>query len=449
MRRVGALYLILLACEFALIGAIFTQRTLILNDPSEYRVAWTDTWGGQFMDYSYDAVFSGDALFVTGASYSYGPGPINLLLMKYSGDGELIWNQTYWEGGYAMGRGLATDGASVYVSGIHIAEDAAYSLLQKYDQSGGLIWSREWRPGPDAKASGIALDPAGNIYVTGYVIESDTGNRGFLLKYSEGGDLLFSRVFGVNGTETDWGLSVGDAVYVCGEVTHNTTILEETGVPTASMLLRKVSLDGVVMWSRETSIGLDNVANSVDSAGEVVVAGYVSYTNGTSRDVLLRYSGDGDLKSTKMLGVSALGDMAWGVTQAGAYSYVVGHARPDFTDLSDLSVYKLGPDGGVLWENYYSDYSIDGARAVTVHGDDVYVVGETYWRTLDMQVLVVKLVSPNVALPPEVSHALTLSPIAVGTLLLGVALYRMARFRRASSRTGDSGTPSGLKAPEA
>ncbi len=429
MRKVGALYLILLAFEFVLIAVIFTQRGLILSDASEYRVAWTDTWGGPLRDYSYDAVFSGDALFVTGASFSYGPGPLNLLLLKYSGDGELIWSQTYWEGRYTMGRGLATDGASVYVSGIHIAEDAAYSLLLKYDQDGGLIWSREWRPGPDAKASGVALDPAGNIYVTGYVIESDTENRGFLLKYAEDGGLLFSKVFESNGTETDWGLSVGDAVYVCGEVTHNTTILEKTGVYTAKMLLRKVSLDGETIWSREASIGLDNVANSVDSAGEVVVAGYVSFTNGTSRDVLLKYSRDGELRSTQMLGTSTLGDMAWGVTQSGSYTYVVGHARPDFTDLSDLSIYKLGPDGEVLWENYYSDYSIDGARAVTVHGDDVYVVGETYWRALDIQVLVRKYVSPNVALPPEVSQALILSPIAVGALLLVVALYMVARFR--------------------
>jgi hypothetical protein len=429
MRKVGALYLILLAFEFVLIAVIFTQRGLILSDASEYRVAWTDTWGGPLRDYSYDAVFSGDALFVTGASFSYGPGPLNLLLLKYSGDGELIWNQTYWEGRYTMGRGLATDGASVYVSGIHIAEDAAYSLLLKYDQDGGLIWSREWRPGPDAKASGVALDPAGNIYVTGYVIESDTENRGFLLKYTENGDLLFSKVFESNGTETDWGLAVGDAVYVCGEVTMNTTILEKTGVYTAKMLLRKVSLDGETIWSREASIGLDNVANSVDSAGDVVVAGYVSFNNGTSRGVLLRYSRDGELRSTQMLGTSTLGDMAWGVTQAGSYTYVVGHARPDFTDLSDLSIYKLGPDGEVLWENYYSDYSIDGARAVTVHGDDVYVVGETYWRALDIQVLVRKYVSPNVALPPEVSQALILSPIAVGALLLVVALYMVARFR--------------------
>jgi hypothetical protein len=434
MQKINALYLVLLAFEFILIIILFTQRGLILSDASSYRVTWTTTWGGPSRDYAYDAVFSGDALFVTGASFSYGPGPLNLILLKYSEDGELIWNQTYWNGGYTMGRSLASDGSSIYINGIHMAENASYSLLLKYDLDGQLIWSKEWRLGPDAKSSGVAIDDRGNIYVTGYVILSALENREFLLKYSEDGNLLFSKVIDSNGTETAWGLSVSDAVYICGEVTHNTTIMEKTGVSTAKLLLRKVSLDGELIWSRESSIGLDNVANSVDSGSEIVVAGYTSYNNGTAKSVLLRYSGNGDLKSIQILGGSQIEDMAWGVAKTGLYTYLVGHSRPSLTDLGDASVYKLGPDGKVLWESYFRDYSIDRARAVTIHGDDVYVVGENYWRTLDMQVLVMKYVSPNVTLTPEESQALKISPMGIGALLIIVAIYGMARIRHVRKR---------------
>jgi hypothetical protein len=291
------------------------------------------------------------------------------------------------------------------------------------------MWSREWRPGPDAKSSDVALDDLGNVYVTGYVIISDYENREFLLKYSKEGSLLFSDVIESDGTETAWGLSVSDAVYICGEVTHNTTTLEETGVSTAKMLLRKVSLDGTVIWSRESSIGLDNAANSVDSGQEVTVVGYAMFQNGTAKSVLRRYSKGGDLESTLVISESSIEDMAWGVACVGRFTYVVGHTRPYFNDLGDASVYKLGPDGEVLWKDYYRDYSIDRARSVTVHGDDVYVVGENYWRQLDMQVFVRKYVSANNALTPDVSLALKLSPMIVGALLLIVAVYVMTRIR--------------------
>jgi hypothetical protein len=434
MRKSGTLYLILLASEFVLIGVLYTHRGLILSDASSFQVGWTNTWGGPYRDYAYDVVFSGGSLFVTGASFSYGPGPINLVLLKYSGEGKLLWNRTYWEGGYAMGRGLASDGSSVYVSGIHIAENASYSLLLKYDLDGRLIWSREWRPGPDAKSSGIAIDAGGNVYVTGYVILSAFENREFLLKYDGDGSLIYSRVMDANDTETAWGLSVSDAVYICGEVTHNTTMLEKNGGATASMLLKKVSVNGEVIWSRESSFGLDSVANSVDSVGDVVVTGYVSYRNGTAKDVLLRFGGDGDLKSTQIMGVSSIEDIAWGVAVTGPYTYLVGHTRLYFDDLSDASIYKLDPDDEILWEYYYRDYSIDRYRAVTIYGDDVYVVGETYWRNLDMQILVRKYTSPNTTLPPDETRVLRISPLLVGVLLNIVATYGTTRARYVKNR---------------
>jgi len=55
---------------------------------------------------------------------------------------------------------------------------------------------------------------------------------------------------------------------------------------------------------------LDTVANAVDSVGDIVVAGYASYKNGTAKDVLLLYSREGDLKSSKIFGVSQIEDMA-------------------------------------------------------------------------------------------------------------------------------------------
>ncbi len=177
-----------------------------------------------------------------------------------------------------MGRGVASDGDYIYVGGIHIAENSSYSLLLKYDPEGHLMWSKEWRPGLDAKSSSIAVDDFGDVYMTGYVIISAYENRQFLLKYDKEGTLLYSMVIDSSGSETAWGISASDAVYICGEVTYNATIQGETARPLAAkMLLRKISLEGKMLWSRESSIGLDNVANSVDSEQEIIVVGYTLF----------------------------------------------------------------------------------------------------------------------------------------------------------------------------
>lgn len=458
MHRIGILYLILLASELTSIAILTTQQRLIQSNPNVNHLVWTKSWGGNYRDYSYDAVFVGGALFVTGASFSYGPGPVNLILLKYSRDGELTWNETYsprgyvvWRGIastrsirseelawsdtssngiYTMGRGVASDGASIYVCGIYTAENSAYSLLLKYDLDGRLLWEKEWRPTHDAKSTGLALDTAGNIYVTGYVAVSALMNREFLLKYNGEGDLLFSILVDSENTETAWGISVSDGVYLCGEVGHNTSGSENPSLPAVSMLLIKISLDGNVIWSKESSIGVDNVANSVDAAQEISVAGYTIFRNGTAKTVLLRYSPNGDLKHSKAFGESPLEDMAWGIATAGQYTYIAGHTRPTPAHLADASVCKLGPDDDVIWWDFNWGEILDRARAVTVSGDDVYVVGETYQNGVDMQVLVKKYVSPNVALSPEVSQSLRLSPLAIGCLLLVVMIYAIIRIRR-------------------
>jgi hypothetical protein len=167
----------------------------------------------------------------------------------------------------------------------------------------------------------------------------------------------------------------------------------------------------------------------VDAKNVISVAGYAMFMNGTAKEVLRQYSPEGDLVHTLVLGESPIEDMAWGVVSAGQYIYVVGHARPNFADMADATVCKIGPDGRLIWRDYYGGTNIDRARAVSVSGNEVYVVGETMMSGLDMQISVKKYVSPNAALNPELSLSLRLSPMVIGCLLFMVQISDLMRRR--------------------
>src|SRR5512140_3876904 len=110
MRRVAAAYAAILVCQIALVYILSMQRGLMLADPAAHSHAWTRTWGGDQRDYAYDAAVAGGALYVTGATFSLGETPEQLLLLRYDSNGTLSWNATYGVGGYSMGRGIVTDG---------------------------------------------------------------------------------------------------------------------------------------------------------------------------------------------------------------------------------------------------------------------------------------------------------------------------------------------------
>jgi hypothetical protein len=457
-RSFAIIYILLLGLEFASIAVLTTQQKLIKSNPSSANITWIRNWGGNYRDYAYDTVFDDGALYVTGDSYSYQSGPVNLFILKYSRDGVLAWTVIYsptspilasgtsqdhasrgrvevsntitLDSIYTMGRGIASDGNSLYVCGICTKENSSYSLLLKLDKDGNIIWVKQWNPEHDTKSTGVALDVSGNIYVTGYVAVSASMNHGYLLKYNGEGALLFSRVFDSDYTETSWGISVSNAVYLCGEAGYNNSATNIPGLFKHNMFLTKIDFEGNLIWSKKYSSGYNNVANSVDAKQEISVAGYTKFDNGTSKIVLLRYSPEGDLRYSKIFGESNAEDVAWGIVVAGQFTYVVGHTCPYFHHPADASICKLGPDGDVLWWDYNWGEIRDRALSVTVSDDEVYVVGETFQSGVDSQVFVTKYESPNFILSPNIILSLKLAPLIIGCLFLILNIYVIIRILR-------------------
>ena len=55
-------------------------------------------------------------------------------------------------------------------------------------------------------------------------------------------------------------------------------------------------------------------------------------------------------------------------------AFIVGYSYSSDTDATDCWVIKTGPDGQVMWKNYYNQYASYGYGVTVDHNDDIYVL---------------------------------------------------------------------------
>jgi uncharacterized delta-60 repeat protein len=133
-----------------------------------------------------------------------GPYHPELLLLKYSSAGDLIWRTSY-KGSNSRDEypvSLVLDGlGNAYVNGTSVySSDGTGIVTLMYDRDGNLVWS-ESSSGLEsrgARATGLAMDASGNqLYVAGTSDGGGTGTEILAIAYNTAGGLLW--MTGYNG----------------------------------------------------------------------------------------------------------------------------------------------------------------------------------------------------------------------------------------------------------
>jgi len=139
-------------------------------------------------------------------------------LLKYDFNGDLIWNKTIGiENNYTDLRGVAVDGfGNVYVVGNVLPASNNDIIILKYNGNGDLIWNKNFAGAGNEYANGISVDNLGNVYVVGYkAVDGDVDL--LFLKYDADGDLIWNKTIG--GLKQDVGNGVfadSEGVYLIG-----------------------------------------------------------------------------------------------------------------------------------------------------------------------------------------------------------------------------------------
>ena len=153
---------------------------------------WFEMWSGAGTDIGYDVVIdSNDNIYVIGTTTTLGTGGYDILVLKYNSTGDfklnLLWGGLNDEIGY--GGTISADNY-LYICGYTTSFNAQSLdiVLLKYSLAGILIWNVSWsKPGIDI-GYGVDTDSFNNIYICGKTDSIGNGSYDqLLIKYDSTG----------------------------------------------------------------------------------------------------------------------------------------------------------------------------------------------------------------------------------------------------------------------
>ncbi len=266
------------------------------------------------------------------------------------------------------------------------------------DRLAGVEWSDELDGGSGITA--LAVAPDGALYVAGWTTTalatgSGAGGRdGFVRRYSQDGEVIWTRQFGANGDDNAEDLAVDDAgnVYVAARVSG--PVGQNPGSGGRDAYVAAYDPEGLEMWSQQFGTPEVDWADSLAVAedGTVFVSGsttgsFKGFSNGGVTDNFLAgIDSGGRLVSMVQFG-SAEGMGATALASSGGRLYLTGSTLGPLSDRptgkehagsADLYLRVYEPNGDVLRTWTFGSNNADTALDLAVDTEgSVFLVGTT------------------------------------------------------------------------
>jgi uncharacterized delta-60 repeat protein len=306
--------------------------------------------------------------------------------IKYSPEGDLLWENTYAGSatGIDYGYALTLDpSGNVYVAGFGNGDNPATFdiFVLKYDSNGDEVWTQRW-PSPianySAYAYSIAVDNQGNVFTTGFESDGFTDGQFITLKFNSSGVLQWATPY--NGSTS----SIDYANHVAIDGDGNSYITGWSGGANNlhDMTTIKYDLDGNELWvKRYNGTADDNdyaYRLELDGSGNIYVAGQ-SVETGSDNDITtIKYAPNGDEVWVRHYDAPAHGydaGQAIAVDDDGN-AYVTGN-HTTATGLECVTL-KYSVAGDLLWTASFNGPDATGGVFISIALDNTasaYVTG--------------------------------------------------------------------------
>jgi len=306
--------------------------------------------------------------------------------VKYSPDGDLLWENTYTGSatGTDYGYALTLDpSGNVYVAGFgNGTNPATFDIfVLKYDADGNSVWTQRWTSpitNYSAYAYSIAVDNQGNVFTTGFESDGFTDGEFITLKFNSSGVLQWATPY--NGSTS----SIDYANHVVVDSDGNSYITGWSGGENNlhDMTTIKYDPDGNELWVKRYNGSADDNDYAywlaLDGSGNVYVAGQ-SVETGSDNDITtIKYAPNGDEIWIRHYDGPAHGyDAGQAIAvDADGNAYVTGN-HTIATGLECVTL-KYSAAGDLLWTASFNGPDASGGVFISIALDDTasaYVTG--------------------------------------------------------------------------
>jgi len=367
----------------------------------------------------------------------------NIFIQKLDKNGNFLWAKSIGGKGNDFGGGIALDAASnVYITGgfddtvdfdpgMGVTKLTAVGkkdiFIQKLDANGNFLWAKSFGGRDYDRGTSIAVDADGNVYTTGYFIDTVDFDPGpdsmkisavglwdsFIQKLDANGNLLWAKSIGGNNESYSFLLAI-DAkgnVYTSGNFTDSIKFDPGTGVKNLSakgdedVFILKYNDKGNLLWAKSFGGKSNDYSQSIafDDKGNVYTIGSFSEAvdfNLGNDTVRISAVGASDIYIQKM---DADGNFIWaksfgGMTSDGGSSIAIDNKGNIFTTgsfresvdfdpgigvanlsaigESDIFIQKLDENGNFIWAKSFGGNLSDGGSSIVIDTvGDVFTTG--------------------------------------------------------------------------
>lgn len=398
--------------KILLLSFLFFSITSYSQVPA---IDWEKSFGGTQEDYGYTVIIDNDGNIVAGGSalsvdgdISNPQGELDIWIMKYSMNGDLLWKKNYGGSGndYIWDIHSTNDGGYIFAGNSDsidgdISENNGASdfWIVKLDTDGNIEWEKTYGGSNFDDLSKITETESGDFVLIGSSFSNDgifSNNHGnsdiAIVKIDNSGNFLWSQLIG--GSGHDFGIDVlinsMDQIIISGFGNSQDGYFSDS-LPGTDVLLAAFSPNGLIIWHMIIGgSGSDQTYSMIElSNGRYLVGINSNSTDGDfdnnfgHSDVWLfelepglihqKYHFGGSLSETPM----AMHQLVNGDIIVACRSSSIDGDVSNNHGSSDFWIFRMSSDGNIIWENSYGGSEADDVWDMAVSDSTIALVGNT------------------------------------------------------------------------